>query len=613
MAVIKQLSPVTINRIAAGEVIERPASAVKELVENALDAGATEVRVVLESAGKNLIMISDNGHGIDRDGLSLAVERHTTSKLQDDDLINIRNFGFRGEALPAIGSVSRMTIKSRLQDEDSAWQLSVIGGQKGDLIPASHPKGTTIEVRDLFFATPARLKFLKTDRTEVQNIVEVIKRIAIAHPHVAFTVISDDKVMLDLAVQDADSDFTRMAAILGKDFAENSIALNRTHEDIKISGYTSLPTYDRGTSDASYLYINNRPVKDKLLYAAIRVAYHDFISRDRYPSIVLFLDVPYELVDVNVHPAKAEVRFRDSNMVKNSIIAAIKSAILDHGQKSSTTIASSALGMIKPANLSPNYGKQTSFASFRNDSYSRPSTQNFTSFISEPNVSKTPYYSEPAPSFIEPVTKSLTEDTFQQSETQPLDYPLGAAKCQLHKTYIVSQTDDSIVITDQHAAHERLIYEKLKAQFEQGEIFSQRLLVPEIIESDEDTIVKLLALRKDLQKLGLIIDVYTTISISLHATPAILGNCDAQKLMQDIIDDLKEYDENVLLQELVNKVLSTYACHHSIRAGREMHLMEMNGLLREMESTPHSGQCNHGRPTYVELKLKDIEKLFGRS
>jgi DNA mismatch repair protein MutL len=599
MAVIKQLSPVTINRIAAGEVIERPSSVIKELVENALDAGATEIKITLEAAGKNLIIVSDNGCGIAKEDLALAVERHTTSKLQDDDLINIRHFGFRGEALPAIGSISRLTIKSKSQAADEAWQINVFGGEKSDLTPTSRSTGTTIEVKDLFFATPARLKFLKTDRTEIQNIVDIVKRISIAHHNVAFSIISDDKTILNLPVQTEDllaPKFARISDILGKDFIENAINLELDNQEIKLSGYTSLPTYHRGTSEETYLYVNNRPVRDKLLFTAVRVAYHDFISRDRYPVIALFLEVPYELVDVNVHPTKAEVRFRDTTSIRNHIISAIKSAILDRGQQTSSTIAQTALDYLRPSPLpNNNYNTTSSFSS----SYRAPSYNNKTTHASL------------APIFTQPVA----EASYQELAEEPtvIEYPLGAAKCQLHKTYIISQTTDSVIITDQHAAHERLIYEKLKTQLQNGQIESQRLLIPEIIEADESTISKLLSIKNQLQKLGLIIEPYSNISLAIHATPIILGNSDAQKLVQDIIDDLKEYDENVLLKELVDHVLATYACHYIIRAGREMNYMEMNNLLREMESTPHSGQCNHGRPTYVELKLKDIEKLFGRS
>ncbi len=596
MAVIRQLSPVTINRIAAGEVIERPASVVKELVENALDAGATNIKITIEAGGKNLIMITDNGCGISKDDLPVAVDRHTTSKLKDDDLINICNFGFRGEALPAIGSVSRLTIKSRPHDEIDGWQINVFGGEKSSIIPTPHSGGTNIEVRDLFFATPARLKFLKSERTEIQNIVDVVKRIAIAHHDVAFSIVSDDKTTFDLRVKTDDlisPKFSRISDILSKDFIENAIPLKFDNDEIKITGYASLPTYNRGTSEETYLYVNNRPVRDKLLFTAIRIAYHDFISRDRYPVVVLFLEVPYELVDVNVHPNKAEVRFRDNVLIRNSIISAIKSAILDRGQQTSSTIAQQTLGLLQPKyNAAPPV------------SFSASSPRNWQS----PSFNKPMSLSQ---EFMQPIAKSLQEDEAPYVH-QP-DYPLGAAKCQLHKTYIISQTENSIIITDQHAAHERLTYEKLKIQLEHGEIESQRLLIPEIVESDENTVTTLLHLKTELQKLGLIIEPYTNTSISVRATPLALGNCDAKKLLQDIIDDLREYGENVFLKELISHVLATYACHYSIRAGREMNHMEMNNLLREMEQTPHSGQCNHGRPTYIELELKDIEKLFGRS
>lgn len=614
MAVIRQLSPITINRIAAGEVVERPSSVVKELVENSLDAGADEVRIIVEAAGKNLILISDNGHGIERESLSLALERHTTSKLVDDDLLNIANFGFRGEALPAIASVSKMTIKTKTSDDENAWQINVVGGNKSEIMPASHPQGTMIEIRDLFFATPARLKFLKSDRTELQNIVDVVKRIALAHPDKSFELISDNKALLELSAESLED---RVKNIMGGEFRENSVAIQYEDDGIKVQGYTSLPTYDRGTSEAAYFYINNRPVRDKLLFAALRIAYHDFISRDRYPVIALFLELPYELVDVNVHPAKAEVRFRDQNVIRDNIVHAIRRAITEQGHRTSTTIASDTLDRFVPSSfaqtpqpprLDQAYYTPKSFFSEQPSSYVNNSHRIAMAASYEPRLQNFDHIPPTPASFVEDVRVESPSSALQQN------FPLGVAKCQLHKTYVISQTEESIIITDQHAAHERLLYERLKEALHNGqEIDSQHLLLPEIVESDPPTIAKLGALLPQLRKLGLFVEVESETSLAVHATPAILGNCSPVKLMRDIIDDLKEYDVNILLQELVQHVLATFACHYSVRSGRELSITEMNSLLRDMEQTPHSGQCNHGRPTYIELKLKDIDKLFGRS
>lgn len=603
MSVIRQLSAVTISRIAAGEVVERPASVIKELVENALDAGASEIKIVVEDGGRNLILVQDNGCGMDKEDLSLAVESHTTSKLLDDDLLNIKSFGFRGEALPSIGAVSRMTIKSRVKHSENAWAVTVAGGEKAPIMPVMIPEGTIVEIKDLFFATPARLKFLRTERTELQHINEIIKRMALVNPQVKFTLVSNGKEIARYDQYDelVDSYFQRVEQVLGKEFAENSINVAIHKDPIKINGYISLPTYNRGTSNEVFLYVNGRSVKDKILQTALRVAYQDFISHDRFPVAALFLEIPYEYVDVNVHPAKTEVRFRDVSMVRSAVISGLKNAIYEKGRTTSSTIASDTLGKMQ-SNIQatpprPQFASQNN--NFPSRSFSVPSQQDL----------------KAAASLFEPVAQNFasTDEQYTGEETVEKTYPLGAAMCQMHDTYIISQTKDSIIITDQHAAHERLVYEKLKQDILNEEIEKQRLLIPEIIEVDEYNLEKILAITKDLAKLGLNITKCTEKSLIVHEIPYLLGNCDTKKLVRDIIDDLIEFDKNINFHELLNHVLATYACHHSIRAGRKMTIVEMNSLLREMEETPHSGQCNHGRPTYIELKLSDIEKLFGRS
>lgn len=596
---IRQLSPVTINRIAAGEVVERPSAVVKELVENSLDAGSTEIVVKIESGGKNLILVSDNGCGMSRDDLELCVERHTTSKLLNDNLLNINYFGFRGEALPSIASVSRMHIKTSQNAEDG-WSLDVIGGEKHSIKPVSSHKGTTIEIRDLFFATPARLKFLRSEKTELQHISDIIKKIALANPKVKFSLYSDQKEILHYKVDELDPMVYRISQIFNKDFIENSIEVSRSKDGIIINGHISVPTFNRATANDYYLYVNNRPVKDKVLLAAVRVAYQDFLSRDRYPMVVLFLSLPSELVDVNVHPAKTEVRFRDIQNIRGFVINAIKEALHEGGGRTSSTISEDTLSSVK--------------TSFSPRDFSIRSSKSFTPKFSAPKstvIQKDLH--EAVQGFYKPVVKDFEKEVVETQDTTTKDFPLGSARCQLHETYIISQTEKSIIIIDQHAAHERLVYEKLKRQFDNKEVEKQRLLIPEIIEVKEATLEKVLEKKPELENMGLTIAKCTNQSVIITEVPHIIGNCNYRKLAKDIIEHLEVHEESANLKELINETLATYACHHSIRSGRKMNIEEMNALLREMEETPHSGQCNHGRPTYIELELKDIEKLFGRS
>jgi len=585
---IKILSATTINRIAAGEVIERPASAVKELIENSIDAGASQVDVALASAGRNLISVIDNGCGMSKEELELAVERHTTSKLDETNLLNILHFGFRGEALPSIASVCRMSITSRTKDEDMAWKIQVNGGEKQPVIPASLISGTHVEIRDLFFATPARLKFLKAERTEIQHTIDIINRLALAHPNVAFSLTSENKNLIKTSTTNLKLD--RISEIIGKEFAENSVEINSSHDGVIITGYASLPTYNRGNSTEQYLFVNNRPVRDKLLITAVKIAYQDFLANHRYPVVVLFVEIPVEEVDVNVHPTKAEVRFRDSNNVRGLIIRAIKSALATAAHRSSTTIATNTLEKFIP-NIPP-MNPFVFTKDFQTSSFHEP-VRNYSSAIA------------PAPIKIEQEVQVL------ERPIPEISYPLGFARCQLHTTYIVAETKNSIVIVDQHAAHERLVYEQLKQ--EQTNVSKQRLLIPEIIELEGKILYLIMEFKNELQNLGVTIEQCGDKAIIVSEVPALIKQTNITKLIKDIGDDLVEYGENVTLSKLTEHILETFACHHSIRAGRELNTHEMNALLREMEKTPYSGQCNHGRPTYVELKLSDIEKLFGRS
>ncbi|WP_341791921.1 DNA mismatch repair endonuclease MutL [Rickettsia endosymbiont of Gonocerus acuteangulatus] len=608
---IKFLSDSTINRIAAGEVIERPASVVKELVENAVDAGSTKIDIILERAGKNLIIISDDGVGMTDKELEIAVERHTTSKLDESDFLNIHTFGFRGEALPSIAAISKMLITSKKRDNQKAFQIKLIGGDEKQIAPAIHNEGTKIEIRDLFFATPARLKFLRTDKTELAATVDIVKKIALAHPEISFSLTHDGKSLLKLKGQNKDAESNlkqRIIDVIGEDFIKNASYIDFKSPDFSIYGYTSIPTYNRASSEDQFLFINNRPVKDKLLQVALRVAYQDYMPRDRYPLCAIFLQIDPQLVDVNVHPAKAEVRFHDPNYVRNLLIDSIKNALSNKSHIASTTIASSAIELFK----NPFVNKEPAISKLLNVN-SKPSEY-------RPAISPTvPKYTpnNTCQKLIDTLPHAKIEQEVEQriqNESQKSSqYRLGAAKAQLHTTYIISQTEDSIVITDQHAAHERLGYEKIKNYIKDEELIKQRLLIPEIVELPDEKRADILYENKDkLSKLGLSLEKFGEKSIIVTEIPNILGDINVQKLIQDLADHLAECGENIALTELIEHVTETYACHYSIRAGRKLSGDEMNALLRQMEDTPFSGQCNHGRPTYIELKLKDIERLFGR-
>ncbi len=596
---IRRLPETLVNRIAAGEVIERPAAAVKELVENAIDAGASHVDITVADGGRTAMTISDDGCGMTPEELVLAVERHATSKLPNDDLVDIRHLGFRGEALPSIGAVSRLFITSRTADATEAWRLGVAGGQVAPPVPAAHPLGTRVEVRDLFYATPARLKFLKTARTEMSRVSEVIKRLAMAHPHIGFTLSDGDRRRLDLPPEQGDlfsARLGRLGAVIGRDFGDNALAINAEREGLRLTGYTGLPTFNRGNAAMQFLFVNGRPVNDRMLFGALRGAYRDFLASDRYPVVALFLTAPPAIVDVNVHPAKTEVRFRDNGLVRGLLVGAIKHALAEAGHRAATTVAEATLGAIRTEPTIPLGG-------------GRP----MPSAVVDPGLAEDlQALHAPLPGIAAAPMAPIIAPEDDPAAGDVSDYPLGVARGQLHATYIVAQTADGIVIVDQHAAHERLVEERIKTALATDGVMRQGLLIPEVVELDEDAVDRLLARTDELVDLGLVIEGFGPGAIVVRETPALLGETDLQGLVQDLADDLAALDEAIALRDRIGDVCATMACHGSVRAGRRLNRDEMNALLREMEATPHSGQCSHGRPTYVELKLNDIERLFGR-
>ncbi len=606
--VIRQLDEAAINRIAAGEVVERPASAVKELVENAIDAGAMRIGIDIADGGKTLIRVADDGCGIAPDDLALALARHATSKIDGSDLLNIHTFGFRGEALASLGAVGRLSITSRVAGRDAA-QIRVDGAAMGAVKPAALGGGTVVELRDLFYATPARLKFMRTDRAEAQAISDVVKRLAMAEPLISFTLRDVTAGGPGRVVLRADGETgdlfdalgARLARILGREFADNSLTIDATRDGLRLFGYAALPTYSRGAAVAQYLFVNGRPVKDRMLTGALRAAYFDFLGRDRHPAAALFLDCAPELVDVNVHPAKSEVRFRDPGVARGLIVSALRHGLAEAGHRASSTVAAGVLGAMTPA-------PPGSVSGARVYQMDRPS-----------KAARQAAYAAQAPGFAEvqgQVSGRVAEhgcDDAQRAEEHLLqNLPLGAARGQVHENYIIAQTETGMVIVDQHAAHERLVYEKLKRQMAANGVAAQALLIPEIVELSEDDAAQLLEIAPDLARLGLSIEPFGGGAIAVREVPAILGEVNAAAMIHDILDELADLGTSQGVQARIEAILSRVACHGSIRSGRRMRAEEMNALLREMEATPHSGQCNHGRPTYVELKLADIERLFGR-
>jgi DNA mismatch repair protein MutL len=597
---IRRLPPETVNRIAAGEVVERPASAVKELVENAVDAGAGRIEVQADGGGLSRILVVDDGQGLTAEELPLALERHATSKLSPDaegafDLLRIATLGFRGEALPSIGSVARLTLTARANGTRDAFSLSTAAGALEPVRPApfAGEHGARVEVRDLFYATPARLKFMKSERAEAMAIAEEVKRQAMAHEQVGFSLDIDGRRTLRLAPErkGPEGRLKRLAAVLGADFEANALLLDQVREGVALSGYAGLPTYSRGNAAHQYLFVNGRPVRDRLLAGALRAAYADFLARDRHPTAALYVDLEPELVDINVHPAKAEVRFRDPALVRGLIIGALRHALAGAGHRASTTVASAALGGFRPGGPSPR-----GFSAWSAGGWAPQSAAPTFAGMSEPS-GRAEFDPEPS---------------LSAAVIDPTTYPLGAARAQVHETYVVAQTSDGIVIVDQHAAHERLVYEKMKAELEAGGAVRQTLLMPEVVELDPAEAERVGRYADDLARLGLVIEPFGPGAVLVRETPALLGETDAAGLVRDIADDLAENGAPLALAERLQAVCSTMACHGSVRAGRRLSAAEMNALLRQMEATPHSGQCNHGRPTYVELKLADIERLFGR-
>lgn len=585
---VRQLPPSLINRIAAGEVIERPASVVKELVENAIDAGAARIEIVATGGGLSLIRVSDDGRGMDTGDLALAVERHATSKLSGDDLLDIGTLGFRGEALPSIGSVARLTIQSRARGDGEGAEIRIEGGRSSGVRPAALNAGTRVEARDLFYATPARLKFMKSERAEQAAISEAVKRLAMAHPGIAFALASGERTVLRLpAVMpgDARGVLARLARIMGEDFLGDSLSVRAEREDVILEGFAGLPTLNRANQAMQFLFVNGRPVRDKLLAGAVRAAYGDLVPRGRHPMLALFLDVPPREVDVNVHPAKAEVRFRDPGAIRGLIVGALRQALAASGHQAAAALSGEA--------------------------FSRASGGPRAAWTPPPRP--TPGFAEAAQAPFEGIAASGdTGASDAEPETEAATSPLGAARAQLHETYIVAQTGDSIVIVDQHAAHERLVYEKMKAALANGGAARQMLLIPEVVELDDALAEGLAARAGELAPLGIVLERFGPGAVAVREMPALLGDTDIAGLVRDLADEIAETDENLVLKERLEHVCATMACYGSVRAGRRLRAEEMNALLREMEATPNSGQCNHGRPTYVELKLSDIEKLFGR-
>jgi len=630
---IRRLPPETVNRIAAGEVVERPASAIKELVDNAIDAGATRIEVEAHGGGLTRILVADDGMGLSAEELPIAIERHATSKLAPDadglwDLLRIHTMGFRGEALPSIGSVARLTISSRAKGASDAHSILVEGGQVSDVAPAAFPgpHGARIEVRDLFYATPARLKFMKSERAEALAITEEIKRQAMANESVGFSLDIDGRRVLRLPPEHPGPQgrLARLAAVLGRDFQDNALEIDQVRDGVRLSGFAGLPTYNRGNAAHQYLFVNGRPVRDRLLQGALRAAYADFLARDRHPTAALYVTLDTAEVDVNVHPAKAEVRFRDPALVRGLIVGALRHALAGAGHRASTTVAAQALDSIR-AQQSPFPGYQpgpspAGFSAWREGGWTPP-TQRAMDLpgLSDVSARVEPSYGGELAEVVREAyanvafeDRPITDYPSASAQFDPVDFPLGAARAQVHETYIVAQTRDGMVIVDQHAAHERLVYERMKGEMAGGGVTRQTLLLPEVVDLDPAEAERVVARADELASLGLVIESFGPGAVLVRETPALLGKTDAAALVRDIADDLAENGQALALKERLEEVCSTMACHGSVRAGRRLNGAEMNALLREMEATPHSGQCNHGRPTYVELKLADIEKLFGR-
>ncbi|MCG8492111.1 MAG: DNA mismatch repair endonuclease MutL [Sneathiellales bacterium] len=618
---LRRLPDNIVNQIAAGEVVERPASAVKELVENAIDAGASRIDVVMRDGGRSLISVSDNGKGMSREELELCFERHATSKLPDEDLVHIEHLGFRGEAIPSIASVSRMSITTRNANDPHGWKLAVEGGHRQDVEPAQGQQGTRVEVRDIFYATPARLKFLKTERAEFGAALDVMRRLAMAYPAIAFTLADEKRTALRVAAAQGDlfeAWLDRLGAIMGREFANNALKIDAERDGVRLTGFAGVPTFNRGNATMQFMFVNGRPVKDKLFTGAVRGAYMDLLARNRHPLLALFLELPPDQVDVNVHPAKAEVRFRDAGGVRGLIVGSLRHALAENGHRASTTVGGQALG---------SFVKQDAVQLPLQSRPSRPVGMGNWSDVNQ--TVYTPGMAEESTEYQAPLSPPVSperdtdfapaapaarqeEATRSSTETGSEYFPLGAARSQLHETYIMAQTQDGLVLVDQHAAHERLVMERMKKAFSEKTVARQMLLIPDVVEMDEVSAGRVCDRSDELSEMGLVIEPFGNGAVVVRETPAMLGECNVKGLLQDLADDLAELDTTLALKDRMDDVFATMACHGSVRSGRRLTVEEMNALLREMEVTPHSGQCNHGRPTYVELKLHDIEKLFGR-
>ncbi len=615
---VRRLDPILIDRIAAGEVVERPASAIKELVENALDAGARRIEIRIEAAGRSLIRVTDDGVGMAPQDLALAIERHATSKLPDGDLAEIATLGFRGEALPSIGAVALLDILSREREASQAHRIAVDAGEVSAVRPASRQPGTTVEVRDLFAATPARLKFLKSDRAEASAVADAVRRLAMANPAVHLSLEGTPTVGFDYLAcgEDDEGRLTRIAQIVGDDFVANALPLRAARaatgdrDGVSLSGFIGLPTFHRGTRDGQYLFVNGRPVRDKLLTSALYAGYMDHVPRDRFPVVALFLACEPRAVDVNVHPAKAEVRFRDANGVRSLVVTAIRDALSGALHRASTTGGARLSEALSARSFGPrDHGIQARARpaggwDWRGSPSAPPSGP-----VARPRgfgeTAQASFTSEPSADVRE-------ADPVMVSGDPPESAPLGAARAQFHETYILSQTQDGIVIVDQHAAHERLVYERMKRSRAEEGIGRQMMLIPTVVEMPADAVALLLGEAGSLSSLGLGVEAFGPGAVAVTEVPSIIGRGDMAALVRDLADVIKADGGTVPLDRRLDHYLATMACHHSVRAGRRLQPDEMNALLREMERTPGSGQCNHGRPTYVELKLGDIERLFGR-
>ncbi len=607
---VRRLPDTIVDRIAAGEVIERPASVVKELVENAIDAGARRIDVVVEGGGRRLIRVDDDGSGMSPEDVALAVERHATSKLPEGDLVDIRTLGFRGEALPSIGSVARLSITTRTGDAGHASRVVVDAGLREGPMPAGLSRGTRVEVSELFHSTPARLRFLKTEPAENQAVTDVVRRLALAHPEIAFSLTVGERNVLSVAaagelIDEQNALTDRIADVLGNEFRDNGIVLDVEHGGVRLTGLAGHPTWHRPNARHLYLFVNGRPVKDRALVGAVKAGYGDVLARDRWPACALFLSLDPREVDVNVHPAKAEVRFRDPGLVRGLVVSALRSALAGTGPKPSAAMAADTLSSFRA-----NGGGQAPYGGGGGYGSGGPSAYAVSTALAATGFAEAPRTFE---GFAAPSAPSAdTRATAAPVETETSDHPLGAARAQVHETFIVAQTADGIVIVDQHAAHERLVYERLKRAIEENGVARQALLIPEIVDLAPADAARLAEKAGELAALGLVLEPFGPGAVAVSETPSMLGDFDVKGLVRDLADDIAEAGTSTRLLDRLEAIASRMACHGSVRAGRRLNAQEMNALLREMEATPNSGQCNHGRPTFVELKLSDIERLFGR-